>query len=526
MRRHAIRGLACVACVTAVGASPLGARDARAQAPGGKATYVKWCAGCHGDTGAGDGPGATAMLPRPRDFTRGVYKIRTTASGEIPTDDDLMRVIADGMPGTAMPAWKTKLSEQERRDVVAYLKSFSSFFAGTQAKAVAIGKEPGGGDQAIVDGKATFTKLECAKCHGANGRGDGKSAPTLKDDWGHPIHAADLTENWRFRGGSDVQAIYTRLRTGLDGTPMPSFGDAIDQKLITDEQLWHVAAYVRSLSPAPPPVREVVRARLVAALPRTPDDSAWAQAERYWIPLVGQIIVKPRWFAPTVDGAWVQAMHDGQRLALRIVWDDPSSSPAPAWSEWLARLDTTLTTADGALPAQQGPDKLIVQWPQRSDDDTERPYFLGGSTRRPVQLWRWSSAPDQMEVGAAQGLGTFAPSSAAGPDSVRHVARYDAGQWRVQLVRALRTGDTLHAPVFMPGKAVPVVFFVADGSNGEDDARAAVSTWYAVYLDVPTPKRVYAAPAITVLLTAGLGLLLVTRAQRRDAEAGQPTREG
>ena len=497
-----------------------------AQAPAGKATYDKWCAGCHGDKGAGDGDGATAMLPRPRDFTRGVYKIRTTASGEIPTDDDLMYAIAEGMPGTAMPAWKAKLSEQERRDLVAYLKRFSSFFAGTPAKPIAIGKEPGGGDAAMADGKATFTKLECAKCHGLAGRGDGKSAPTLKDDWGHPIHAADLTERWKFRGGSDVRSIYARLRTGLDGTPMPSFADAIDQKLITDDQLWHVAAYVRSLSPEPPVVREVVRARLVTTLPRTPDDSAWAQAERYWIPLVGQIIVKPRWFAPTVDGVWVQAMHDGARLAVRVVWDDPSSSPSPAWNEWLARLDTTLTTADGPVPTQQGPDRLIVQWPPRSGDEGERPYFLGGSARRPVQQWRWTSAPDRVDVGVAQGLGTFAPASATGADSVSHVARYDAGQWRVQLVRTLRAADTLHAPLFTPGKAVPVAFFVADGSSGEDDVRSAVSTWYAIHLDVPTPARVYAVPAITVLLTAGLGLLLVTRAQRSEPDGGQPSREG
>jgi DMSO reductase family type II enzyme heme b subunit len=490
-----------------------------AQAPKGKAVYDKWCSGCHGEKGDGDGDGATTMLPRPRDFTRGVYKIRTTASGEIPTDDDLMHVIAEGMPGTAMPAWKAKLNEQERRDVVAYLKSFSSFFASSQAKPIPVSGEPGGGDAALADGKATFTKLECAKCHGVAGRGDGKSAPTLKDDWGHPIHAADLTESWKFRGGNDVPSIYTRLRTGLDGTPMPSFADAIDQKLITDEQLWHVAAYVRSLSPDEPVVREVVRARLVTALPATPDDKAWDQAERFWIPVVGQVIRKPRWFAPTVDGVWLQAMHDGKRLALRLSWDDPSSSPAPAWYEWLVRVDTTLTTADGPNPAQQGPDRLSVQWPLHAGDESERPYFLGGDKRRPVQLWRWSSAPDQVTVGTATGLDAFTPS-ATGADPVSHVARYDAGQWRLMLVRALQPHDSASGPVFRQGGAVPVAVFVADGSNGEDDVRSAVSTWYAIHLDVPTPARVYAAPAITVLLTAGLGMLLVTRAQRRDRRAG------
>ncbi|MDB4900218.1 MAG: hypothetical protein JWN53_2026 [Gemmatimonadetes bacterium] len=503
----------------AVGLAALGPKLSHAQAPKGKVVYDKWCAGCHGEKGDGNGDGATAMLPRPRDFTRGVYKIRTTASGEIPTDDDLLRVIAEGMPGTAMPAWKTKLSEQERRDVVAYIKSFSSFFASTQAKPVTVGKDPGGSN-AVADGKAAFAKMECVKCHGVGGRGDGKSAPTLKDDWGHPLHAADLTENWKFRGGSDVTAIYTRLRTGLDGTPMPSFADAIESKLITDEQLWHLAAYAKSLSPEAPVVREVVRASLVTTLPVTPDDKAWDTAERFWIPVVGQVVVKPRSFAPTVDGVWMQAMHDGRRLALRLSWDDPSSSPDPTWNEWLARIDTTLTTADAPNATQQGPDRIAVQWPLHAGDESERPYFLGGDKRRPVQLWRWSSAPDQVVVGAATGLGTFTAAAASGADSVSHVARYEAGQWRLLFVRALQPRDTTNGPVFHPGSAVPVALAVADGSNGEDDARGAVSTWYAIHLDVPTPARVYAAPAITVLLTAGIGMLLVTRAQRRDHEGG------
>jgi DMSO reductase family type II enzyme heme b subunit len=165
-----------------------------------------------------------------------------------------------------------------------------------------------------------------------------------------------------------------------------------------------------------------------------------------------------------------------------------------------------------------------VQWPLRGGDDTERPYFLSGDARRPVRLWRWTSAPDRLEVGTAKGVGTFTATS--GDDSVSHAARYDAGQWRLQLVRALHPRDTTAGPVFAPGRAVPIVFFVADGSNGEDDVRGAVSTWYAVHLDVPTPPRVYAAPAITVLLTAGLGMLLVTRAQRRESEAGHSNREG
>src|SRR5437870_6813356 len=137
-----------------------------------------------------------------------------------------------------------------------------------------------------------------------SGRGDGPSAPTLKDDAGFPIFAADLHQSWRFRGGATSADIYRRLRTGLDGTPMPSFSDLIDQKFLTDEQLWRLAQYVRSLSPArTPEVRDVIHApRLAAALPAAPGDSVWDRVDRYWLPLVGQVIRKPRWFGPAVCG--------------------------------------------------------------------------------------------------------------------------------------------------------------------------------------------------------------------------------
>ena len=52
----------------------------------GKQVYSKWCAGCHGDNGAGDGLGAHHMIPPPRDFTGAIYQIRSTPSGQLPTD--------------------------------------------------------------------------------------------------------------------------------------------------------------------------------------------------------------------------------------------------------------------------------------------------------------------------------------------------------------------------------------------------------------------------------------------------------
>jgi DMSO reductase family type II enzyme heme b subunit len=405
------------------------------------------------------------------------------------------------------------LSAGERDDVVAYIKSFSRFFDGAAPEPLAFGGAPRAGAEGIEEGARIYRELECFKCHGEAGRGDGPSAPTLTDDWDHPIRAANLTQGWTFNGGGEAGDIFARLRTGLDGTPMPSFSDVIDAGVITEEQLWRVAQYVRSLTPERPRVREVIRAaRVATALPAGPDDAAWQEIDPAFVPLVGQIVVRPRWFAPRVEGVWVRAAHDGASLALLVTWSDPSASPDAAWQEWIDRMAATMTDVDGAPSTTQGPDRLHVQFPLRRESGMERPYFLGGDARRPVYQWRWTSAPDAVTEGRAAGLDAF---GAAGQAAVGHTAAFADGEWRVQFTRALAPADTTAAPAFPVGEAIPIAFLAADGSNGEDAVRAAVSAWYAVYLDVPTPAGVYVVPVLAALVTAGLGGLAVVRAQRR-----------
>ena len=486
----------------------------------GKVVYTKWCAGCHGDNGAGDGEAARYMLPHPRDFTgNALYQIRSTPSGQLPTDADLLRAIDQGLPGTAMPAWQTRLSDRERREVVAYIKTFSPYFADTtqRPQLLDFGKAPGGGTDAIRIGRQFYDSIGCRKCHGDQGRGDGASAPTLKDDAGRPIFAADLGQNWRFNGGGTVEDIYHRLRTGLDGTPMPSFSDLLEQKFLTDQQLWRVAQYVRSLSPADvPAVRDVVRAPQIAgSLPRAPGDSAWTRVDAYWFPLVGQVIKKSRWFSPAVSGVWVQAVHTKDSLALRVVWDDRSRSPDTAWMAHMGRVFAAIASDDSTAQPGLWPDQLVVQFPLKIPEGMERPYFLMGNANGPVYQWRWSSQGGAV-AGVARGLERFDPL--AGGGTVGAQAVYDHGEWRVVLARALATADTAHELQVRTGRAIPVAFFAWDGSNGEHGTRMAVSTWYFLALDEPTPASVFISPVIAMALTLALGMLVVRRAQRLPRE--------
>jgi mono/diheme cytochrome c family protein len=512
-------GAVVVALVGLLSAHPairLSAQDTTA----GRKVYVKWCTGCHGDTGAGDGPAAHYMLPRPRDFTGAVFKIRSTASGQLPTDDDLGRAIDQGLPGTAMPEWKTRLTDRERRDVQAYLKTFSAFFTDTAQRPTALqfGKEPGGGTtpEASRVGRQFYDSLQCRKCHGDGGRGNGPSAPTLHDDAGSPIFAADLTQNWRFRGGGTVADIFHRLRTGVDGTPMPSFSDLIDQKIVTEQELWRLAQYVRSLSPErSPEVRDVIHAaQLAGPLPGSSGDSAWSRIDRYWFPLVGQVIHKPRWFAPAVSGVWVQAVHDGKTLSVRVSWDDRSRSPDSAWLEFTGRVLETLAGDDSIPPAAAlWPDQLAVQFPLSIPEGMERPYFLMGSASQPVYQWRWSSSSAAVAVaGLGRGVEQFDPLPGG---ALVGQAVYDQGEWHVTFSRSLATTDTSQQLQFRTGHAIPVAFFVWDGSNGESGSRVAVSTWYFLSLDTPTSPRVFVSPVLAMVLTLGLGWTAVRRAQRR-----------
>ena len=537
--------------------------EAQDAAHPGKASYDRWCAGCHGVDGAGGGDAAAYMLPRPRDFTKALYQVRTTASGQLPTDADIHRIIDDGMPGTAMPGWRELLTQTERDNLVAYLKTFSRFFEqGPAPEPLSIGSAPRASEEAIAEGREFYQRIECWKCHGDGGRGDGQSAPTQTDDEGFPIRPADLTEPWTFNGGSTVEDIYRTLLTGLDGTPMPSFRDLLAAEFMTEDQLWNVALYVRSLGPegSPPRVREVVRAMQVETLPGEPGDSAWNDVDRFYIPLVGQIIVRPRWFAPQVDGVWVQAAHDGNELVMRLSWSDPSQSPDPVWADWRQLVTSTMEpkedVAGAAVPAASGPaadadaadgggadgsgaaaqlpplaDAIAVQFPRTVPEGMERPYFLMGSTRDPVYLWHWSSETQQATEQMGRGPGRLDP--VPGEGTIASSAVWSNGQWQLTLRRSLVVGDTAEAASgaeagtaeaesdtdrlrFTTRQPIPMAIFAWDGDNGESGMRGSISTWYFIYLDEPTSGTVYATPVLAVLLTAGLGLVAVRRAQRRN----------
>lgn len=205
--------------------------------------YERHCAVCHGERGDGLGPGEAKLSVKPRDFHPGVFKFRSTPSGSLPRDEDLERTLLSGVRGTGMVSQR-HLTEPERRAVIAHLKTFSPRFAQEQPEApVALPPPPPATLEVIARGRGIYQKGKCHECHGPEGRGDGPSAPKLKDDQGFPIPPANLTRRPLKRGSDPIQ-LYLTLATGLDGTPMPSYSDAFDAA-----ELWALVRYLDSLAP-------------------------------------------------------------------------------------------------------------------------------------------------------------------------------------------------------------------------------------------------------------------------------------
>jgi mono/diheme cytochrome c family protein len=88
---------------------------------GGYAIYRRNCLHCHGVSGAGDGPTAPFLYPRPRDYRKGVFKFTSTPSGARPHRDDLRRTITYGLHGSSMPAFEPLLTESEIEQVLDYV---------------------------------------------------------------------------------------------------------------------------------------------------------------------------------------------------------------------------------------------------------------------------------------------------------------------------------------------------------------------------------------------------------------------
>ncbi|MBS1902578.1 MAG: c-type cytochrome [Bacteroidetes bacterium] len=221
----------------------------------GQTVYRQQCTPCHGVNGDGKGFLAAGFEVPPRDFRLGLYKFRSTVGGAFPTMGDLEHIIRVGVNGGTMPAWGEFLTPEQIHNVAVYLVTFSERFldawnARKEPEVLKIPPVPSNLASMVEQGKQVFAQMQCAKCHGESGAGNGPSSVGLKDTWEQPIRTADLTYKWQFKNGHRPEDIYRTFNAGLNGTPMPSFKDIFK----SDDERWALVAYVLSLSPSERPV--------------------------------------------------------------------------------------------------------------------------------------------------------------------------------------------------------------------------------------------------------------------------------
>jgi mono/diheme cytochrome c family protein len=196
----------------------------------GKELYNVNCAHCHGEQGDGAGYGAPFLVPAPRDFVAAQYKFRSTASGQFPTDEDIFRTISRGATGTGMPPWQYLLSDEDRWALVDHVKTFSPRLNSSSAPKPMKIEQPPSEHRDIENGRQVYVKMQCAKCHGEDGRGVGPSAATLLDSKGKYINTRDFTFASSYRTGFSEREIVRTMETGMNGTPMPSYTGIISPK--------------------------------------------------------------------------------------------------------------------------------------------------------------------------------------------------------------------------------------------------------------------------------------------------------
>jgi mono/diheme cytochrome c family protein len=492
-----------------------------ASSSSGRELYQRHCVVCHGAQGDGQGQAAYLLSPLPRDFGSGRFRLVSTQNS-VPSDDDLVAVLRRGMPGSAMPPFEW-LPDEDLASLALYVRELAhaGILRGLEdyaeeegedfdeAEALSIAAErttPGdvlGLDAApdpsaslIARGKELYA-ISCAQCHGADGRA--REVDVQWNEDGSPTRPRDFTAGI-FKGGSSPADIVRRLRCGLPGSPMPATA------LERSEDAWALASYVASLTQPGAEQRvlqkrHTIVARSLRSLPTAPDAPGWDDIEPVWLALM------PLWWRDArIEGLYLRAAHDGARVALQLVWQDPSRDQEFLGTETFTDLVALQLTAEVDPPLFSmgeagrpvniwswkaaweldlgGSRDVVDRYPHLSADlyghqpEDAAPLFITArAAGNPMTLARRSSGEEL----TSSGFGTLAslPEKATTLDAR---GLWKDGQWRVVFTRALQPRS--------PGvvdleRGSPAYLALAawDGSAGDRNGQKSVTVWHALELE-------------------------------------------
>ncbi len=456
------------------------------------------------------------------------------------------------MPYTSMPAWPT-LTDQEVSDLAHFVTTFSPDFAGKEnvPQPLALPSAPKVTKDSVEAGKKLYEETGCIKCHGTLGRGDGPSAPGMRDDFGNPIRPADLSQSWTFRGGSSREDIFRTMSTGFNGTPMPGFAEALKP-----EQRWAITDYIDSLSGngGPGYANLVVARHVLDPIDLSKGTASFESARPARFPVVGQIMEPGRSFHPPATSVTVQAIYDADSIAVLVRWHNssaekagkngptlqvpieeeeaaPAASPTDAAAvdakNPFGEAEVAAPAAGQAKPAAQQPvdpfaeqqaptappsefsDAVAVQIPSQVPAGARKPYFLFGDGQNSVDLWFFDLAQPQPLQFTGKGSAAITPSDAG---ELSGVASYDQGEWSVIFKRPLRPESGAR---FTPGEFMPIAFSVWDGLTRERGNKRGLTLWYSLYVEPELVPSAVGPMIKTALVILGLELIVVALVRSR-----------
>jgi len=533
----------------------------------GKRVYFTKCVWCHGVEGAGDGPSADRLWPRPRNFNQGTFKIRHTASGELPLFDakkpvpgqnDLFETVTHGLPGSAMPPWEGILTEEQRLQVLSFVTTQlvkDRKFTDKQSESQTILqlnelKPIPANEESLKKGAELIVEKKCVECHGAEGRGDG-NAFNLKDDWGFSIQPANWHKCWNFRGSRqdpyNVKNIFRTFSTGVNGTPMPSFADNT-----TVEERWHIANFVNSLCEREadgtplsidpltdkPKINFVLSSGVIEGeIPADPENELWQKRPRRIVAMGGQITHKPRNFVNRIDDLWVRSLYNETHVAFMFQWDDRTKSVAEGklpWPPTSVNIDVKeqdpKTGEEGSIAMHQNnytvyndavAMQTAVKWKELPAPIKPR-YLFGSNEQFPVDIMKWEA---DGSLRAFKGTGwdkDFEERDNYEEFTKILFSEWKNGRWTVIMQRPLGNNkDNIYDEdtFFEMGQYIPTVFFAWDGHNGDAGRKMAVSAFYYTFLEPPTPREAYIYPiAIACGVVLLEGWVLTRRSNKRKGK--------
>lgn len=418
-----------------------------AQVAAGRAVFEQHCMRCHGTDAKGDGIDAKRLVTQPRDLTSGRFKWKTTVQGTPPSDDDIKYgIIGHGLAGSGMPSFNN-LSDDTKAQLVAYIKSISPAFKNAQAPQPIPDPKNMTSTPDLRKGAEVFNKLQCALCHGPDGRANGTSAFSLVDAWQRPIRPANLTQGWTYRGGNRPIDIYHRMLAGIDGAPMPSYEGAVSH-----EDAWLLSCYVASLQIKANFSKDIYAVKAGGDLPATADDKMWAGAPETTVNLENFFYENGKRAPLTVRAVSVRSLFNDKAIAFKLEWDDPTE-------------DSSATVTDAFLVAFRPVDY--------QGDPRGNVLNLYAPTAPALDLTTWRAANVGMVSHRTSNLAAAIKENWSGKTSPA-VATYKDGHYTLVFKREISPDA---AALRNTQATTPVGFAAWDGRNKETGLKFAGSEW-------------------------------------------------